>query len=63
MKLLCRGSILTKHTRNSAKGKGNRNPDSILRNMDPGIANDCKLQFLKNNYDVFIIFADDYSFF
>lgn len=41
--------ILTKHTKNRAKGKGNRNPESILRNIDPGIANDCKLITVKVN--------------
>ena len=34
---------LTKHTRHNANGNGNRNPDKILRNIDPGIANDCRL--------------------
>lgn len=31
------------HTKNSAATNGNKNPDNILRNIDPGIANDCKL--------------------
>ena len=34
---------LTKQTRKRARGNGKRNPDSILRNIEPGIANDCKL--------------------
>ena len=34
---------LTRQTRNSAKGKGNKNPDKMLRKIDPGIANVCKL--------------------
>ena len=36
-------NLLTRQTRNSASGNGNRNPERILRNIDPGIANDCKL--------------------
>lgn len=36
-------NALTRHTRNSANGKGNKNPDKILRNIDPGMANVCKL--------------------
>lgn len=34
---------LTRQTRNRAKGKGNKNPDKMLRNIDPGIAKVCKL--------------------
>ena len=30
-------------TMKRANGKGNRNPDKMDRNIDPGIANDCKL--------------------
>lgn len=36
--------ILTVHTRHKANGNGNRNPDNMLKKMDPGIANDCKLK-------------------
>ena len=36
-------NVLTRQTRNSARGKGNKNPDKILRKIDPGIANVCKL--------------------
>jgi len=36
-------TVLTKHTSDKASGKENKNPDNILRNIDPGIANDCKL--------------------
>ena len=32
--------ILTKQTKNNAIGNGNRNPERILRNIEPGIAND-----------------------
>ncbi len=35
--------MLTRHTSESAMGNGNRKPDKILKNIDPGIANDCKL--------------------
>ena len=28
---------------NRANGNGNRNPDNILKKMDPGMAKDCKL--------------------
>ena len=34
---------LTTHTRRRATGKGNRNPERILRNMLPGIAKVCRL--------------------
>lgn len=34
---------LTVHTRDRAISVGNKNPDSILRNILPGIANVCKL--------------------
>jgi len=30
-------------TRNSASENGNKKPDKMLRNIEPGIANDCKL--------------------
>ena len=36
-------NTLTRHTRNSASGNGNKNPDKMLRNIDPGMANVCKL--------------------
>ena len=36
-------NTLTRHTRNSASGNGNKNPDRMLRNIDPGMANVCKL--------------------
>lgn len=36
---------LTRHTRNRANGKGNKNPDKMLRKIDPGIAKVCKLFF------------------
>ena len=35
---------LTRHTSESARGNGKRKPERILRNIDPGIANDCKLR-------------------
>jgi len=35
--------ILTMQTRNSASENGNRNPERMLKNIEPGIANDCKL--------------------
>jgi len=34
---------ITMQTRKSARENGNRNPDKMLRNIEPGIANDCKL--------------------
>jgi len=34
---------LTMQTRKSASENGKRNPDRMLRNIEPGIANDCKL--------------------
>ena len=34
---------LTVHTRHRAINVGNKNPDSILRNILPGMANVCKL--------------------
>ena len=34
---------LTRQTRERASGNGNRNPDSMLRNMEPGMAKDCRL--------------------
>ena len=34
---------LTRQTRNRASWNLNRNPDNILRNIEPGMANDCKL--------------------
>ena len=36
-------NVLTKHTSGSASLKGYKKPESTLRNMDPGIANVCKL--------------------
>lgn len=36
-------TVLTKHTSGSASLKGYKKPESMLRNMDPGIANVCKL--------------------
>ncbi len=36
-------SARTKHTRSRAIGKGKRNPERMLRDMLPGIANVCKL--------------------
>jgi len=38
--------ILTMHTRKSARENGKRNPDRMLRNIEPGIANDCRLLLL-----------------
>ena len=35
---------LTTHTRRRASGKGNRNPERMLRNMLPGIAKVCRLK-------------------
>ncbi len=35
--------ILTRHTKNNASGNGNKKPERMLKNIDPGIANDCKL--------------------
>ena len=35
---------LTTHTRSRARGKGNRNPERMLRNMLPGIAKVCRLK-------------------
>ena len=35
---------LTKQTRNNASGNGNRYPERMLRNIEPGMANDCKLE-------------------
>ncbi len=49
-------SARTKHTRSRAIGKGKRNPERMLRDMLPGIANVCKLnpsskkQELYNNH-------------
>ena len=34
---------LTVHTRDRASSVGNKNPDSILRNILPGIAKVCRL--------------------
>lgn len=31
------------HTSVSARGKGNKNPESIDKNIDPGMAKVCKL--------------------
>ena len=41
--------ILTKQTIVNARGNGNKNPDNILRNMEPGMANDCKLYNVSRN--------------
>lgn len=35
------------HTRINAKRNGNKNPDKIDRNKEPGIANVCKLRIIK----------------
>lgn len=35
------------HTKHSACGNGKRNPDSIDKNNEPGIANVCKLIIIK----------------
>lgn len=35
---------LTKQTETNASGNGNRNPDKILRNIEPGMAKDCRLR-------------------
>jgi len=35
---------LTKQTKNNANGNGKRKPESILRNIEPGMANAFKLK-------------------
>ena len=45
--------LLTKHTKNRASGNGNRNPERMLKNIEPGIANVCKLwrnRLVKENF-------------
>ena len=41
-------AIFTKQTRNNAIGNGYKNPARIVRNNDPGMANDCKLNCFNN---------------
>lgn len=41
------------HTSSRAKGNGKRNPDRILKNIDPGMANDCKLHTQLSKIEMF----------
>ena len=34
-----------------ASGNGNKNPDKMLKNIEPGMANDCKLNIWLRMYD------------
>ena len=45
---------LTTHTRRRASGKGNRNPERMLRNMLPGIAKVCRLKDSQGSAQKFV---------